>query len=59
MYVELMPCVECARAIIQAGIAEVVVSSVRMSAYRSDRYGSQHAMAEGMMREAGVRVRLA
>ena len=57
IYVELMPCVECARTIIQAGISEVVVSADRMSRYESDKYSTQHVLAETMLREAGVSVR--
>lgn len=57
MYVDLMPCVECARAIIQAGIYEVIVSADRMSRYESDKYSEQHALAELMLREAGVSMR--
>lgn len=57
MYVDLMPCVECARAIIQAGISEVIVSADRMSRYESDKYSEQHALAELMLKEAGVSVR--
>jgi len=57
--VELMPCVACARAIIQAGISEVIVSADRMSLYNSDKYIEQHSIAELMLREAGVPVRRA
>ena len=59
MYVDLMPCVECARAIIQAGISEVIVSADRMLSYTSDRYTEQHALAERMLAEAGLSVRWA
>jgi dCMP deaminase len=59
IYVELMPCGECVRAIIQAGISEVIVSSDRMLGYESDKYSEQHALAELMLREAGVSVRRA
>jgi dCMP deaminase len=59
MYVELMPCVECARAIIQAGISEVIVSADRMLGYESDKYTEQHAVAELMLGEAGVLLRRA
>ena len=53
--VELMPCIECARAIIQAGITEVIVSADRMSRYVSDKYSEQHAIAELMAdRSPGV-----
>lgn len=57
MYVDLMPCVDCARAIIQAGISEVIVSAERMAGYESDKYSEQHALAELMLKEAGVSVR--
>jgi dCMP deaminase len=57
MYVELMPCIECARAIIQAGICEVIVSTDRMLHYESEKYSEQHSSAELMLREAGVSVR--
>lgn len=59
IYSEIMPCIECARAIIQAGISEVVVSADRMSRYQSDKYSDQHAVAELMLKEAGVSVRRA
>ena len=59
IYVELMPCIECERAIIQAGISEVIVSEDRMSRYQSDKYSEQHVLAELMLREAGVSVRRA
>jgi dCMP deaminase len=59
MYVELMPCVECARAVIQAGISEVIVSAARMSLYNSDKYVEQHSIAELMLKEACVSVRFA
>src|SRR5690348_5582926 len=59
IYVELMPCIECARAIIQAGISGVVVSADRMLHYESDKYSEEHALAELMLREAGVWVRRA
>lgn len=59
IYVELMPCVECARAIIQAGISEIIVSAERMARYESDKYSKQHALAELMLRVAGVSVRRA
>ena len=35
IYVEIMPCMDCARAIVQAGIREVVVSATRMAQYSS------------------------
>lgn len=45
MYVDLTPCVDCARGIIQAGLWEVVVSKKRMQAYSSPTYREQHLIA--------------
>ena len=54
MYVPWFPCVECAKAIIQAGICEVV-------AYEPDfaepKWGADFALVQEMFREAGVTVR--
>ena len=33
IFVEIMPCMDCARAIVQAGITEVVISAERMEQY--------------------------
>jgi len=57
MYVEVMPCMDCARAIVQAGIAELVVDASRMSGYSSDFYDPHFRMAEVLLAEAKVRVR--
>jgi dCMP deaminase len=59
MYVDLMPCVDCARAIIQSDINEVVVSRDRMGDYSNSTYREQHVVAEALLREAGVKVRIA
>jgi len=58
MYVELMPCVDCARGIIQSDIKEVVVSQERMRDYSNSVYREQHIFAEALLREAGVSVRM-
>ena len=58
MYVELMPCVDCARGIIQSDIKEVVVSRDRMRDYSNSVYREQHIVAEALLREAGVSVRM-
>ena len=58
MYVELMPCADCARGIIQSGIKEVVVSQDRMQAYSNSAYREQHIIAETLFKEAGIRVRM-
>lgn len=57
VYVEIMPCMDCARAIVQAGIAEVVISASRMAAYSSAYYDQHFGIVEVLFQEAGVRVR--
>lgn len=59
IYVEIMPCMDCARAIVQAGIVEVVVSAERMKAYSSDYYNEHFGMVEVLFAEAKVTVRRA
>lgn len=57
IYVEIMPCMDCARAIVQAGIADVVVSAVRMAEYSSEYYDQHFGLVEVLFGEAGVGVR--
>jgi dCMP deaminase len=57
MFVELTPCVECSRAIIQAGIVQLVVNEARSVAYQSAQYSREHPVALTMLAEAGVLVR--
>ena len=57
IYIELMPCMDCARAIVQAGIKEVVVSGKRMEQYSSAYYDEHFSMVEVLFREACIRVR--
>jgi dCMP deaminase len=57
IYVEIMPCMDCARAIVQAGISEVVISHERMKQYSSAYYDEHFGMVEVLFREAGIRVR--
>lgn len=59
MVVELVPCIECARAIIQAGIAQVVLNQHRCAAYSGTKYSEEHSVAMGMLAEAGVPIRFA
>ena len=59
IYVEIMPCMDCARAIVQAGIGEVVVSAERMKGYSSDYYNEHFGMVEVLFSEAKVTVRQA
>jgi deoxycytidylate deaminase len=48
---------DCARAIVQAGIVQVVVSAERMAQYSSDYYNEHFGMVEVLFQEAGVRTR--
>jgi deoxycytidylate deaminase len=57
VYVDLTPCVDCARGIIQAGLWEVVVSTERMRAYSSSTRCL--AVAALLLKEAGVVLRTA
>jgi dCMP deaminase len=57
IYVEIMPCMDCARAIVQAGIKAVVVSSERMAQYSSAYYDEHFGMVEVLFAEAGITVR--
>lgn len=57
-YVEVMPCMDCARAIVQAGISTVVVDADRMRQYTSEFYGPQFERVPTLFREARVEVRL-
>jgi dCMP deaminase len=57
LYVEIMPCMDCARAVVQAGINQVVVCDERMRQYSSQYYNEHFGLVEVLFREAGVRVR--
>ena len=57
IFVEIMPCMDCARAIVQAGIVEVVISAGRMAEYSSEYYNEHFGMVETLFGEAGVGVR--
>ena len=57
LYVEIMPCMDCARAAVQAGIAHIVVSGDRMREYSSEDYNQPVGMVEVLLGEASVTVR--
>jgi dCMP deaminase len=57
IYVEIMPCMDCARAVVQAGIVAVVISAVRMIQYSSEYYNEHFGMVEVLFAEAGISVR--
>jgi len=57
LYVEIMPCMDCGRALVQAGIREVVISGQRMSQYSSEYFDEHFQKVQELFQEAGVRVR--
>ncbi|MBI1364063.1 MAG: deoxycytidylate deaminase [Proteobacteria bacterium] len=59
MYALLMPCMQCAQAIIDAGIAELVLDYAFTESYRSrgSRWEFDFQRVSTMLAEAGVRVR--
>ena len=57
IYIEIMPCMDCARAIVQAGINEVIISRQRMQEYSSEYYEEHFKNVEVLFREAGVKIR--
>lgn len=61
LYVPFFPCADCARGIIQAGIAVVVVplAGPSDSAGFNERWLEDHAVSQVMFHEAGVRIRVA
>ncbi len=54
IYVPWLPCTDCARAIIQAGITEVIGVDADLD---NPRWAEDFALAKSMMEEAGVTVR--
>lgn len=60
LYVSWMPCMDCARAIIQCGITRVVIhhqgNAVMLTSSSSEQWASAFAMTEDMMKDCGVAV---
>ena len=56
VYVEVTPCMDCARAIVQAGIAKVVIDADRMRAYSSEFYDPQFQRVKVLFEEAKIEV---
>jgi dCMP deaminase len=56
LYTSLMPCMDCARAIVQAGIVEVVTPDFEGDG-RNANWTEQHRKSEQLFREASVQVR--
>jgi dCMP deaminase len=57
LYAELTPCMDCARAIVQAGIVEVVLNEERVKKYSSEQYNPHFALVDELFGEAGVKMR--
>jgi dCMP deaminase len=57
IYVEIMPCMDCTRAIVQAGIRQVVIDSGRMNQYSSEYYDEHFRSARVLLQEAAVSIR--
>jgi dCMP deaminase len=50
------PCMDCARAIVQAGIARVIVDADRMRQYSSKRYDEEFKKVKVLLKEARIEV---
>ena len=54
MYVPWFPCMDCARAVVQSGISELIAW---MPDHSDERWGEDFKTAQALFNEAGVRVR--
>ena len=60
MYVTHVPCADCARAIVQVGIREVVVDRACLVEQGfNDRWDEESQVTREMLKEAGVALRMA
>lgn len=57
LYIGHFPCIGCARAIIQAGISEVVVGIRSAESYSGIEYREEQLVAKEILKEAGVPIR--
>ena len=58
LYTELYPCMDCARAIVQAGIVEIVLDGDRIEDYSSPHYDEQFRESRKLLEEGGVTLRV-
>ena len=58
MYTIGMPCTECSKAIIQAGISEIVIHADEAANFTHGKWADSCAFSVDMLREAGVKVRV-
>jgi dCMP deaminase len=54
MYLSWFPCVDCARAIVQVGLSELIAIE---PAWTTPPWGEQFVLAQELLEEGGVRVR--
>ena len=57
LYCQLTPCMDCARAIVQAGISEVVLDAAFVRMYKGQQYIPHFDSANILLAEAGVKIR--
>jgi len=57
MYTPGLPCVDCARAVIQAGITEVVLDKAWGAADKREEWAKSHEASKQMFQEAGIKHR--
>lgn len=59
IYQQVLPCMDCGRAIVQAGIVEVVVDRTKQEAYESSpKWAADFQKVRILLAEAGVKVRM-
>ena len=60
LYVPFLPCAECAKGIVQAGITEVVIDpEFEVDPELAKRWEDEHKVTKKMFEEAGITLRLA
>jgi len=62
IFMDWYPCIECARAIIQSGIVEIVIDGrefEKKEAQWNERWADKIKMSKQMLDEAGIKVRFA
>lgn len=55
-YVNFLPCADCARAIIQAGIKEIIVHQKFSNSYQINQFDESHKATMEMLNESGVNI---
>lgn len=55
-FVNFLPCADCTRALLQSGIAEIVVHEDFAENYQSDKFDDSHAATVAMCRDKGIKI---